>query len=93
MTDDQDLLLNTTEYMPKTIQYIRNNGMNLENSFVATSICCPSRTEIITGRYFQNIRNDDESKNTCMHIDAQTNVINNTQNIFHMFYDNGYLYV
>ena len=91
LTDDQDLLLNSTQFTPITLNNIRDQGIDFKNAFVATSICCPSRTETITGRYFHNIRSKNESSNNCMHVDAFGNVLNNTQSMFHMLSKNGYL--
>lgn len=41
----------------------------------ATPICCPSRTESFTGRYFHNVHVD---KGGCMHVNAAGNVFNTT---------------
>ena len=52
LMDDQDLLLNSPNYMEYLQTYIVDEGVTLSNGFVSTPVCCPSRTETITGRYF-----------------------------------------
>ena len=52
LTDDQDVRLGRDDYtnigslevMPKTQEYFLKEGVIFENFFVATTICCPSRT-------------------------------------------------
>eukprot|EP01084_Bolivina_argentea_P102396 183444_1 len=90
LTDDQDLLFDSVSVMPSLLQNIRDQGIEFRNAFVATSICCPSRTETLTGRYFQNIRLPQESMNECMHIAAKYNVLNNTKSMFQMLSNAGY---
>jgi arylsulfatase A-like enzyme len=49
LTDDQrwDSLL----YMPHVRQDLMSNGMKFQNAFVSNSLCCPSRSTILTGNY------------------------------------------
>ncbi len=49
LTDDQrsDML----PYMPTIME---TAGLNFENAYVTTSLCCPSRTSILTGEYAHN---------------------------------------
>ncbi len=54
ITDDQDLILGGIEHMPMLDQYMTQQGTTFRNYFVHTAICCPSRSAILTGRYFQN---------------------------------------
>ena len=83
LTDDQDTMLGSMEGMPFTRELGRS-GVNLTNFFAHTPVCCPSRSELLTGRYFHNIR--DASYNTsantsaevhsgddCMHVNATMN--------------------
>lgn len=51
VTDDQRDDLST---MPETARLFRDEGLDLENGFVTTPICCPSRASIFTGRYAHN---------------------------------------
>ena len=54
LTDDQDLLLDSMEYMPKTNALIRDQGAVFSNHFVTTAVCCPSRVALWTGRQPHN---------------------------------------
>lgn len=54
MTDDQDLLLDSMTYMPKTNKHIREHGAAYTNHFVTTAVCCPSRVALWTGRQPHN---------------------------------------
>ena len=73
--DDQDLLLDSPKYMKNLQSMIVSQGITMRNGFVATPVCCPSRTELITGRYYHNIG---APNGQCMHIDATANVFSNT---------------
>ena len=88
LTDDQDLLFDSMNFMPFTQKWFQQNALEFTNSFISTPICCPSRTESITGRGFQNIRN---GAIDCMDISATDNVFNNNNSMFQKFHDNGYL--
>ena len=96
LTDDQDMKLGQedvyTEWgsvaaQPKVQDRLLNGGTALKNFFVNTPICCPSRTEYFTGRYFHNVRGKDGEG--CMH--ANTTFVSNTDTgLFGQFYQNGY---
>ena len=64
LTDDQDLVLGSMDYMPKTRSLLGAQGATLSQYFVPTSLCCPSRATLLTGQYihnhgiFQNFRPD-----------------------------------
>eukprot|EP01084_Bolivina_argentea_P145703 255337_1 len=75
LMDDQDLLLDSPKYMPNLQSMIVSEGISMNNGFVNTPVCCPSRTELITGRYFHNIG---APSGQCMHIDATANLFSNT---------------
>jgi arylsulfatase A-like enzyme len=52
ITDDQrdeDLSV-----MPKMLAWFESGGTHFANGFVTTSLCCPSRASIMTGRYAHN---------------------------------------
>jgi arylsulfatase A-like enzyme len=54
LTDDQDLLLNSLGRMPQTRALIAQKGMTFKADFVPLSLCCPSRSTILTGLYPHN---------------------------------------
>lgn len=54
MTDDQDLHLNSLEYMPKVQQYLGQNGTFFSKHFCTVALCCPSRVSLLTGRAAHN---------------------------------------
>jgi len=63
LTDDQDQMLggsfpmhNGVGPMPKTQKRLADEGAMAENWFIHTPICAPSRTELVSGRYFHNIK-------------------------------------
>jgi N-acetylglucosamine-6-sulfatase len=49
LTDDQRA--RTLRYMPKTSEELVAKGVNFARAMVPTSLCCPSRVSILTGRY------------------------------------------
>eukprot|EP01062_Namystynia_karyoxenos_P021003 TRINITY_DN17967_c0_g1_i1.p1 TRINITY_DN17967_c0_g1~~TRINITY_DN17967_c0_g1_i1.p1 ORF type:complete len:668 (+),score=178.64 TRINITY_DN17967_c0_g1_i1:107-2005(+) len=73
LTDDQDRLVGHTGYtdegslasMPIAKRQLTRKGAFLTNYMVNTPICCPSRTEFFTGRYFHNVRG--AKGEGCMH--------------------------
>ena len=91
LTDDQDIYFDSVSVMPALLNNLRDGGVTFNNGFVATPICCPSRTESLSGRFFHNTREANDNLNSCMHVAAAYNVINNTQNLFYSFQNNGYL--
>ena len=68
LTDDQDLMLGGLEGMRYTIPMMQQYGISLQNFFVNTPICCPSRATILTGRYAHNWHV--KSPNACMYMDV-----------------------
>lgn len=56
LTDDQDLLLRSLDFMPRTRELIARQGMTFGQDFVPLSLCCPSRSTILTGLYPHNHR-------------------------------------
>ena len=64
LTDDQDQMLGGSfpptapggaTPMPKTKQLFQTGGSTATNFFIHTPICCPSRAETVTGRYFRKM--------------------------------------
>lgn len=79
LTDDQDQMLGASfpptsdaTPMPQAKRLLADEGATATNMFAHTPICCPSRAEIVSGRYFHNIRTQDEARphtdKTCMHV-------------------------
>ena len=54
LTDDQDLTLGSLDHMPRTRDLVARQGMTFSNYFVPLSLCCPSRSTILTGLYPHN---------------------------------------
>ena len=95
LTDDQDMRLGaSSDYTAwgsvaaqKNVQkLLMQDGAAMTNFFVNTPICCPSRTEFFTGRYFHNVRGKDGAG--CMH--ANTTDVGTSDGLFGMFADAGY---
>jgi arylsulfatase A-like enzyme len=53
VTDDQRAD-GTLDVMPKTRQWFEQGGTRLTNAFATTTLCCPGRGSIFTGRYAHN---------------------------------------
>eukprot|EP01060_Flectonema_neradi_P017444 TRINITY_DN2432_c0_g1_i4.p1 TRINITY_DN2432_c0_g1~~TRINITY_DN2432_c0_g1_i4.p1 ORF type:complete len:537 (+),score=118.77 TRINITY_DN2432_c0_g1_i4:83-1612(+) len=95
LTDDQDQMLGGSmpatapggaTPIPKTQKLLGDGGMLADNMYIHTPICCPSRAETFTGRYFHNLKvdgqcpagyggQDDEGNLCCMHVDEK--LVNN----------------
>eukprot|EP00971_Amphidinium_carterae_P192248 3814744-Amphidinium_carterae.1 len=63
LTDDQDQVLGgsfphslSSTPMPKTKKLLMDGGVHATNWYIHTPICSPSRSELLTGRYFHNIK-------------------------------------
>ncbi len=56
--------------MPQLRERLTAEGASLTNFFVNTPICCPSRTEFFTGRYFHNVGPPNDPGGSCMHADT-----------------------
>jgi N-acetylglucosamine-6-sulfatase len=54
LTDDQDLVLGSLDFMPRTRDLIARQGVTFADHFVPLSLCCPSRSTILTGIYPHN---------------------------------------
>ncbi|KAL3457657.1 Arylsulphatase [Aspergillus heterothallicus] len=54
MTDDQDLHLDSLNYMPKLKRMIADEGTVFEKHFCTIAVCCPSRVSLMTGKLAHN---------------------------------------
>lgn len=54
LTDDQDLLLGSMDYMPQTQALLADRGVTFSNFFVNLSLCCPARASLLRGQYPHN---------------------------------------
>lgn len=70
LMDDMDLKLGSWEALSKTTKLLSEQGATAENWMIHTPVCCPSRAELVTGRYFHNIRVTDPSDHGCMHVNV-----------------------
>ncbi|KAL2867830.1 sulfatase family protein [Aspergillus lucknowensis] len=61
ITDDQDLRLDSMDYMPLTLKHLKQKGTFFSNHFVTTALCCPSRVSLWTGRQAHNTNVTDVS--------------------------------
>eukprot|EP00658_Telonema_sp_P-2_P079456 TRINITY_DN7683_c0_g1_i12.p1 TRINITY_DN7683_c0_g1~~TRINITY_DN7683_c0_g1_i12.p1 ORF type:complete len:451 (+),score=97.42 TRINITY_DN7683_c0_g1_i12:219-1571(+) len=89
LTDDQDQMLGgsfpitspgAATPMPRTKALLAEQGATATNFFIHTPICCPSRSELLSGRYFHNLKRTvagDSGDIICMHIN-ETKVNNAT---------------
>ena len=97
LTDDQDRILGESGYdsygsmeiMPNLKSKLIDEGAIVDNFLVNTPICCPSRTEFFTGRYFHNVGPPTIPKGNCMHADT-TIAGSNTTGLFGVLKNHGY---
>ncbi len=54
LTDDQDSVLGSLDFMPLTRSLLAQQGMTFSRDFVPLSLCCPSRSTILTGQFAHN---------------------------------------
>lgn len=79
ITDDQDQMLgasfpplNDATPFRRTAEVLAGAGATATNTFVHTPICCPSRSELLSGRYLHNIKQKPgttpKPSAVCMHV-------------------------
>ena len=56
LQDDQDQALGGWTPMKKAQHLVAEEGVTASNWFIHTPVCCPSRGEILSGKYLHNIR-------------------------------------
>jgi arylsulfatase A-like enzyme len=54
LTDDQDLELDSLEYMPLLQKHIVSEGTLFDRHYCTVAICCPSRVNLWTGQAAHN---------------------------------------
>lgn len=54
LLDDLDAELDSMEYMPMLQELLVDQGLTIENYYVSSSVCCPSRSTILRGQYTHN---------------------------------------
>eukprot|EP00656_Telonema_subtile_P048842 TRINITY_DN5929_c0_g1_i1.p2 TRINITY_DN5929_c0_g1~~TRINITY_DN5929_c0_g1_i1.p2 ORF type:complete len:255 (+),score=60.56 TRINITY_DN5929_c0_g1_i1:177-941(+) len=103
LTDDQDQMLGGSfpvsspggaTPMPQTKELMADAGATATNMFIHTPICCPSRSELLSGRYFHNIKRTVKpspqapSDIICMHVNESK--VNNATFAKYLAEDAGY---
>lgn len=61
ITDDQDLHLNSLDYMPLVKKHLGKQGTFYKQHYCTISICCPSRVSLLTGKAAHNTNVTDVS--------------------------------
>jgi len=69
LTDDQDVELGGWAPMRQAKAALAQRGTSASHWFAHTPVCCPSRAQLLTGRYFHNLR-EPSSQLGCMHVDT-----------------------
>ena len=54
LTDDQDVHLNSLDFMPMVRRHLSEQGTTFARHYVTTAVCCPSRVNLWTGRASHN---------------------------------------
>ena len=90
MTDDQDVELGGMTPMSLTRKLIGEAGAVGEHFYINTPICCPSRTETLSGRMYHNVLNDD-LYHDCMHVNSTSYVFQHSASLFPALQSAGYM--
>lgn len=61
LTDDQDLHMNSLDYLPHINKHLTEQGTLFKKHFCTTAICCPSRVTLWTGKAAHNTNVTDVS--------------------------------
>ncbi len=54
LTDDLDGILGTIDHMPYLKEHLIDQGTSVEEFFITTPVCCPSRVSFLRGQYTHN---------------------------------------
>jgi hypothetical protein len=71
LTDDQDLHLQSLDYMPYVQRHLISQGTTFQKHYCTTALCCPSRVTLWTGKaaHNTNVTNVSPPYGTCYRID------------------------
>lgn len=61
LTDDQDLHMQSLNYMPFVKRHLIDHGTSYRRHFCTTALCCPSRVSLWTGKAAHNTNVTDVS--------------------------------
>ena len=61
LTDDQDLHMNSLDYLPYVKKHLTGQGTYFKKHYCTVAICCPSRVNLWTGRAAHNTNVTDVS--------------------------------
>lgn len=61
LTDDQDLHMNSLDYLPYINKHLVGEGTLFKKHFCTTAICCPARVTLWTGKAAHNTNVTDVS--------------------------------
>ncbi len=61
LTDDQDLHMQSLDYMPFVKEHLIDRGTSFRKHFCTTALCCPSRVALWTGKAAHNTNVTDVS--------------------------------
>jgi hypothetical protein len=54
LTDDQDLHMNSLDYMPYVKRHLIDKGIIYQKHYCTIGLCCPSRVSLFTGKAAHN---------------------------------------
>lgn len=90
LTDDMDIRLGGWEPMRQTTTLLSEKGATATQWNIHTPVCCPSRAELLSGRYFHNVRRSVPGGG-CMHVDeTKVNPVSFASTLVTANYSNGY---
>ncbi|KAF7344962.1 Arylsulfatase [Mycena venus] len=54
LTDDQDILMDSLNYMPNVKEHLTDKGVFYQRHYCTIALCCPSRVSLLTGKAAHN---------------------------------------
>jgi len=68
LTDDQDLHLNSLDYLPFVRKHLIDRGTSFTRHYCTVALCCPSRVTLWTGKHAHNtVRTFLTKRNSSIH--------------------------